>query len=80
MKSQVFYLRTETIDLLQLLKASGLAMTGGEAQHLVVSGCIAVNDEPESRKRRKLHAGDIVRLEDVVEVRLEPAVEDDASV
>lgn len=79
MTRHVFHLRTETIDLLQLLKASGCAMTGGEAQHYVVSGMVSVNGEPESRKRRKLRAGDSVQLADEIEVFIE-AASDDASV
>jgi len=50
---QPFSLTTEYIDLLQFLKATGIAMTGGEAKAIVDEGLVKVNDEPESRRRRK---------------------------
>ena len=53
-------LRTETIDLLQVLKATGNAATGGDAKALVDAGLIRVNGEPELRRRRKLRPGDVV--------------------
>ena len=55
-----FSLRTPYIDLLQLLKATGLCATGGEAKWAVYEGRVTVNGEPESRRRRKLVAGDQV--------------------
>ena len=35
MDPQVFHIHTEYIDLLQFLKATGMATTGGEAKHIV---------------------------------------------
>ena len=60
MESQDFILKTEYIDLSQLLKATGLAMSGGEAKMFVIDGLVFVNGEIEFRKRRKLRIGDIV--------------------
>jgi ribosome-associated protein len=60
MQSQDFTLLTEYIDLSQLLKASGLAMSGGEAKMFVANGLVMVNGKTESRKRRKLSGGDVV--------------------
>lgn len=57
---QSFSLSTEYIDLLQFLKATGIAVTGGEAKAIVDEGLVKVNDEPESRRRRKLRDGDRV--------------------
>lgn len=59
---QSFSLSTEYIDLLQFLKATGIAMTGGEAKAIVDEGLVKVNDEPESRRRRKLRDGDRVSV------------------
>jgi len=53
-------LRKPYIDLLQLLKATGLCATGGEAKWTVDEGRVTVNGEPESRRRRKLVVGDEV--------------------
>ncbi|PCJ80212.1 MAG: RNA-binding protein [Bacteroidetes bacterium] len=63
MQKTEFVLRTEYIDLLQLLKASGIAMSGGEAKMFVNEGLITVNEIPESRKRRKLRSGDVVEFD-----------------
>lgn len=58
-----FTLRTEFIDLLQVLKATGLCATGGEAKWAVEEERVQVNGELEFRKRRKLRAGDVVDLD-----------------
>jgi len=50
----------ESISLIQLLKAVGLARSGGEAQQLVVRGSVKLNGQAESRKRAKLKKGDVV--------------------
>ena len=65
-----FQLITEYIDLLQLLKAAGIAMSGGEAKMFVNEGLITVNNEPESRKRRKLRLGDVVVFDDHITITL----------
>ena len=44
----------------QLLKAAGLAGSGGEAKHLVQSGSVRVNGEVEVRRGRRLQPGDLV--------------------
>lgn len=65
-----FELKTEYIDLLQLLKATDLAMSGGEAKMFVEEEMITVNGELELRKRRKLRVGDVVVLDEQVQVTL----------
>lgn len=67
MSDSTFPIHTEYIDLLQFLKATGIAATGGEAKMLVDEGFIRVNGENESRRRRKLRPGDRV------DVALDPA-------
>ena len=67
MSDSTFPIHTEYIDLLQFLKATGIAATGGEAKMLVDEGFIRVNGEDESRRRRKLRPGDRV------DVALDPA-------
>lgn len=65
-----FELKTEYIDLLQLLKATDIAMSGGEAKMFVEDGLINVNGELELRKRRKLRIGDVVVIDKQVQVTL----------
>jgi ribosome-associated protein len=57
-------IRGDMIRLGQLLKLSGLAGSGAEARVLLVDGAVHVNDEPETRRGRQLHPGDVVTLGD----------------
>lgn len=50
----------EVIRLGQLLKLAGLAGSGSDAKDLLLSGEVAVNGEPEQRRGRQLHPGDVV--------------------
>ena len=59
-----FTLRGDHITLDALLKATGLAGSGGEAKALITGGGVQVNGEPELRRGRKLRAGDTVALRD----------------
>jgi ribosome-associated protein len=52
--------RGEVIRLGQLLKVAGLADSGGEAKALLATGEVQVNGEPETRRGRQLHDGDVV--------------------
>lgn len=54
----------EAITLNDALKLSGLAGTGGQAKVLIQSGQVSVNGEVETRRKRKLHEGDVVRVGD----------------
>lgn len=55
-----FKLEGEFIPLIQLLKATGLVQSGGEAQTVVEDGLIKYNGEVDYRKRLKVRQGDIV--------------------
>jgi len=55
--AEIFELRGEYIELIQLLKATGLCGTGGEAKIVVSEGFVTVNGEIELRKRCKLTSG-----------------------
>ncbi len=59
---ETILVRAEPIELCQLLKFSGLANTGGEAKMMIGEGLVWVNGEVDTRKRRKLVAGDRVTL------------------
>ncbi|MFQ6371809.1 RNA-binding S4 domain-containing protein [Shewanella sp. YIC-542] len=48
------------IELYKLLKAEGLSGDGAEAKHVIAEGLVSVNGEVETRKRKKLLAGDLV--------------------
>jgi ribosome-associated protein len=54
----------------QALKAASIVGTGGEAKILIQAGEVRVNGEVETRRGRKLRAGDVVEMGEVkLEVR-----------
>lgn len=57
---EVIKLRSEYIKLGQALKAAGLAESGVEAKDVIQEGLVRVNGEADTRRGRKLYAGDIV--------------------
>ena len=57
-----FTLNGEYIPLIQLLKATNLVQTGGEAQMVVTEGEVKYNGDIDYRKRLKVKRGDIVEF------------------
>jgi ribosome-associated protein len=57
-----FTLEGEYIPLIQLLKATNLVQTGGEAQIVVSEGLVKYNGTIDYRKRLKVKAGDQVEF------------------
>lgn len=55
-----FNINGEYIELIALLKVTGIAETGGVAGILVTQGEVTVNGQIELRKRAKLKPGDVV--------------------
>jgi ribosome-associated protein len=72
MASTPFELRGDHITLDSLLKASGIASSGGAAKVLIADGGVTVNGEAELRRGRKLRAGDEVVVGDE-RIRLQAA-------
>ena len=52
------------IRLDDFMKMTGLVATGGQAKLLIQAGEVLVNGEMETRRRRKLQPGDVVRFLD----------------
>lgn len=61
---QKFKIKGEYIELIALLKVTGIAETGGVAGILVTQGEVMVNGVIELRKRAKLRPGDRVKVGD----------------
>ncbi len=61
-----FKITGDYIELIQLLKAMGIAETGGHAKMIVDDGVVFRNGEVELRKRAKLVPGDQIELEDLI--------------
>lgn len=57
-----FELRGEYITLDRLLKATGLADSGGEAKAMVAAGKVQVDGQDELRKTCKLRPGQVVQV------------------
>lgn len=73
MNTQDFELRGEFITLDALLKACGLAESGGRAKAMVAEGQVTVDGQPELRKTAKIRAGQAVALGDMqIHVRAAP--------
>jgi len=59
-----FKIEGEYIELMALLKALGIAQTGGHAKMIVDSGEVLRNGEVELRRRAKCIKGDVIEIED----------------
>ncbi len=62
------------IELFKVMKFGNMADSGGEAKSVISDGLVMVNGEVETRKRKKIHSGDIIAYEGD-SVRVEIAAE-----
>jgi ribosome-associated protein len=53
-------LNTSPTELHKILKFEGLVASGGEAKQVIDDGLVSVNGEVETRKRKKIVAGDSI--------------------
>lgn len=53
-------LKTQAVELCKILKFEGLASSGGAAKLAIESAEVMVNGMVETRKRKKIVAGDII--------------------
>ena len=59
---QEILINRESVELFKILKFESLASSGGEAKMLIADGKVEVNGEVETRKRRKIFAGDVIKI------------------
>lgn len=71
MTVQEFKINGDFIELIGLLKATGIAQTGGHAKQIVEEELVLRNGELELRKRAKLIPGDEIIVDEQVCIRLE---------
>jgi ribosome-associated protein len=57
-------IRGEMIRLGQLLKVAGVIDSGAEVKTFLADQPVLVNGEPEDRRGRQLHPGDVVTVSD----------------
>ncbi len=63
-------IRGELITLGQLIKLLNLVTSGAEVKMFLMQTDISVNGEAENRRGRKLHPGDVIRVQGQKPVRL----------
>lgn len=64
-------LTSSPVELYKVLKFEGIAASGAEAKLFIEQGLVSVNGELETRKRRKIIAGDEIDFEDITLVIIE---------
>ena len=55
---------TPYIELDSFLKFAGVCYTGGEAKIAIKEGCVAVNGEICTMRKKKLYDGDVVEIDE----------------
>lgn len=53
---------TQPVELYKILKFDSMVSSGGEAKTVIADGLVQVNGQVETRKRKKIVAGDIVEF------------------
>ena len=61
---------TEFITMDKLLKFSGVADTGGQAFLMVEDGIVKLNGKLVTEKRKKVFPGDVVNIDDQIELTI----------
>jgi ribosome-associated protein len=54
----------QPVELYKILKFEGMAASGAEAKTVIADGLVKVNDITETRKRKKIIAGDTIEFGD----------------
>lgn len=60
---RVVEVQAEPTELHKILKFENWVQSGGEAKFVIAEGHVRVNGDVETRKRRKIIAGDIIEFE-----------------
>ena len=56
-------LESEFVELYKILKFEGVSHSGGAAKQAIAEGLVSVNGEVETRKRKKISAGDQIEID-----------------
>ena len=62
---------SEPVELYKILKFEGMVASGGEAKQLISEGYVLVNGKVETRKRKKIVAGDTIEFaQEIIRIHL----------
>lgn len=61
---ETFTLKSDYIELVKLLKVTGLCGTGGEAKLVTSDGLVQVDGKTELRKKCKIRKGQVVSFQE----------------
>ncbi|MGD8313581.1 MAG: RNA-binding S4 domain-containing protein [Syntrophobacterales bacterium] len=61
-KMRMVKIEKEPIELYKILKFENMVQSGGEAKFVIAEGLVRVNGEVETRKSKKIIAGDIIEF------------------
>ena len=61
-KMRMVKIEKEPIELYKILKFESMVQSGGEAKFVIAEGLVRVNGEVETRKSKKIIAGDIIEF------------------
>ena len=68
---RVVEITREPVELYKILKFEGMAGTGGEAKMVISDGLVRVNGKIETRKRKKIVAGDTIEFDqEIIRIQL----------
>jgi ribosome-associated protein len=59
---RVVKITSEPVELYKILKFEGMVASGGEAKLVISEGLVLVNGKVETRKRKKIVAGDTIEF------------------
>ncbi len=64
------HIKTEYIQLNQLLKMCNLVSSGGEVKMLMAEHDFYYNGEPETRLRKKVYPGDTIQINEQILIKV----------
>lgn len=59
---QIVEITREPVELYKILKFESMVASGGEAKFVIAEGMVLVNGALETRKRKKIVAGDVIEF------------------
>lgn len=59
---KVVEISCEPVELYKILKFEGMVASGGEAKTVIADSEVLVNGEIETRKKRKILSGDLIKF------------------